>query len=179
MKANIVFKSLIQDIKDIEKRNKVFNSLSAEGKRLEIAWDCLQLLLKEKVVGYTGGYWSNEIFNATENCKNSKEFQKTLVKNLPNCEVCARGGMMLSQIRLGNKVSPNDNSCYHGNYHNIRGFNMKVFEQMENEYERCSYEHPYKWNTTEKLANICCNILVNGNFNVKDKTDYLYHEKIN
>ena len=32
---------------------------------------------------------------------------------------------------------------------------------------------PYPKRTWEKLANICCNVISNGNFNKEDKTDYL------
>lgn len=46
---------------------------------------------------------------------------------------------------------------------------------MENEYESSYYDHPYKSHTEEKLANICYNVLVNGNFNTDDDTDYLVH----
>ena len=103
----------------------------------------------------------------------SKKFQKELVNNLPKCEVCIRGGMMLSQIRLGNELHCNIDNIHKGDFKIIKGFSMDSFYKMEEEYEHSTYKHPYERHTSWKLANICCNVLVNGDFNTEDKTDYL------
>jgi len=81
--------------------------------------------------------------------------------------------MMLSQIRLGNSIASNDLKREKGSLGNIKGFSLKDFFLMEREYEHSSFKHPYFANTQEKLANICCNILANGNFDIHDDTDYL------
>jgi len=173
-KPNITFKSLLQPIKDIQKRNKYFDYLDDEGKRLEIAWDMLQLLVNEKLeaIGVAVAYWSSWFKTGIEELSDSKSIQKYLCEELPTCRVCARGGLMISQLRLGNSINYN----YHidsGRPEFIKGFIIEDFVHMENEYERGKYEHPYYNGSTEKLMNICCNILVNGNFNIDDKTDYL------
>lgn len=170
---NIVFKSLLDKIKGIEKRNKYFDYLSAEGKRLEIAWDCLKLIQAKQVkaIGVCVGYWDSTLFDETID-KDSKKLQRILC-NIKSCKVCARGGVMLSQIRLGNHISGNDEYRDMGNDKNLSGFSMDNMEEMESEYEHGYYSHPYKPGSTEKLMNIMCNILVNGNFNKNDKTDYL------
>lgn len=175
MKANIKYKSVLQDIKNIEERNEAFHALDNQGKRLEIAWDMLQLVLNETISSSYGTYWSADLLDNTSKIKTSKELQKFLLKTnkIKNCTVCARGGIMLSTIRLGNKISRSDDFLYNGSSHNIQGFTMKKMKEMEYEYEENGYNHPYCYNTDRKLANICCNILVNGNFNIKDKTDYL------
>jgi hypothetical protein len=84
--------------------------------------------------------------------------------------------MMLSQIRLGNHISSNNDHRSRGNSEIIKGFDMVAFKNMELEYEHSYFNHPYESNTNEKLANICCNIIVNDNFNKKDDTDYLISE---
>lgn len=81
--------------------------------------------------------------------------------------------MMLSQIRLGNEIHPDDDSKMDGSRKNLKGFNMIAFNEMEEEYEANTFSHPYNNNTLQKMANICCNVISNGNFNPKDRADYL------
>lgn len=173
IKTNIEFKSVLSKYTDINKKNKHFQELTDEGKRLEIAWDCLQLIIQETVKGSHGYYWNTDLKYKAITLRSAKELHLFLNYNLPNCEVCARGGMMLSQIRLGNNIKPSYVNIDNGNANSIEGFSMYNFIEMELEYENNRYNHPYDNNTTEKLANICCNVLVNGNFNIKDTTNYL------
>jgi len=170
----IKFTSVLQKIRNLEKRNKAFHELTDEGKRLEIAWDCLQLVVRG-MISAGRNYWDGAIEVFADNAKNAKIFQQRL-NNLPKgCEVCQRGGLMLSQIRLGNSIDPRKDGDYcDGNYKNIKGFNTDDFKIMEDIY--MGWENagmPHQHSTNAMLANICCNILVNGNFNPKDKTDYL------
>lgn len=168
-------KSVLQNIKDIEERNKVFHSLSDEDKRKEIAYDLYLLVKNEKVDGSEGMYWSNDLLNIK--AKNKEEFQLKLNDSLPECSVCARGGMMLSRIRLGNTFSCNDpgrsggNSTFHDA--NLVSFSLYSFRKMELEYECSEFSHPYEENSREKLMNICLNVINNGDFNELDTTNYL------
>jgi hypothetical protein len=173
-KPNITYKSVLQKIKNIEERNKAFDELSDEGKRLEIAWDALKLLKTDIITPSIGYYWGYKLEDIAEKSKDSKAFQKELndVSSYKKCSVCARGAVMLSLIRLGNKVIPSYYAGY-GTESNVRGFYMASMEMMEEEYENSLYEHPYENNTKEKLMNILCNVLVNGDFNEKDTTNYL------
>ncbi len=166
-----MYKSQITHIQDIEARNKAFNALSKQDKRKEIALDCFMLVSKGIVKPSNGCYWSGELDSIQT--KNAKTFQLELVNNLPQCEVCARGGMMLSQIRLGNSISSKNKSRYFGDEKILKGFSYVSFRAMEKEYEESEYSHPYGYNTREKLQNICLNVLHNGDFNTDDKTDYL------
>lgn len=168
---NITFKSVLQPIKNIKKRNAYFDWLNDESKRLEIAWDCLQLVLSGKIVADDDrNFWSRSLIRIKT--QSSKEFQRILNEELPECTVCARGGLMLSQIRLGNNILTNDDYRDCGK-ENIKGFTYNDFKAIESEFEYSTYKHPYEDNTDQKLANIMCNILVNGNFNIEDRTDYL------
>lgn len=175
MKPNIDYVSVLDHIKSIPERNKAFDALDNQSKRLEIAWDALKLVNKKVVVASNCFYWDFELIDIANDCNNSKQLQKILNKpsNFKNCAVCARGSIMLSLIRLGNSIDPYDPHRDSGNKRNLKGFSMKSMVNMESEYERSEFNHPYKNNTDEKLMNILCNILVNGDFNIKDKTDYL------
>lgn len=175
MKPNIDYVSVLDDIEDIKERNKAFDALDDQSKRLEIAWDALKLIDKRLISGSWGSYWSYDLRVLSHECRTSKQFQKELNKNsnIEGCSVCARGAVMLSLIRLGNNIKPTDQFAYDGNEGNIKGFSMKSMEQMESEYECSKFLHPYNTNTDEKLMNILCNVLVNGDFNPKDKTNYL------
>lgn len=174
-KPNITFKSLLQPIKNIEERNAYFDYLSNEGKRLEIAWDMLQLLVQEKLtaIGVNVTFWGNTLINLTYEV-NAKEVQRILcTTKLSRCTVCARGGLMVSQLRLGNSFTYHEINHGAGTSSTIKGFTYDDYLRIEKEYEHSIYNHPYTAGTTEKLMNICCNILVNGNFNTNDRTDYL------
>ena len=171
MKLKLEFRSQLQSIRSIAKRNLAFEGLSDEDKRKEIAYDCLKLTLQGKVRGAYNSYWSSSLDCIKE--PDSKKFQKLLVDDLPECAVCVRGGMMLSQIRLGNSLSTNSHSYYKGDYENIKGFTFDSFIKMEDEYENLHYHHPYNTDTTEKLQNICLNVIHNGDFDVDDATDYV------
>lgn len=174
-KSNIKFKSLLHGVRSIEKRNQIFKGLSNEGKRLEIAWDMLKLLMEERIKPSYGFYWSVKLHELQANCDSSEEFHKKLNQKskITNCSVCARGGIMLSQIRLGNSIHPHVHHADKGYSSILDGFSMDSMQCMENEYESLLYNHPYKTHTKEKLMNIVCNVLVNGDFNIEDKTDYL------
>jgi hypothetical protein len=174
------FRSQLESIKNLEERNLAFDELSDEEKRREIAYDCLQLTLEGKVKGRDGcytnhtlnGYWNDELMRIRTNTP--KEFQEILVNKLPECTVCARGGLMLSQIRLGNNISSDTISRYDGYFEDIlKGFSMKSFRAMEEEYEDSDHKHPYEAKTTKKLQNICLNVIANGDFDIDDKTKYL------
>ena len=171
---NIPFKSRLQCIVDIQERNNIFDSLSDEDKRKEIAYDLLYLILSGIVSGSCRKYWSDNLISIE-----SSNLQIPFTTNLPRCEVCARGGMMLAQIRLGNHINSEGDCRYDGGIDNLKGFSMESFIDMESEYEYDSYCTPYKHNTTRKLANITCNVIHNGDFNTDDKTDYLTKWDIN
>ena len=175
IKANITYKSVLTEFTDIKERNVAFNNLDEQSQRLEIAWDALQLVLNDKVRAADGSYWGYTLSSKTINL-NAEDTQNYLLKKLNRitCTVCQRGLMMVSQIRLGNELChDNDSRLDSGTEDNIKGFSLDDFEAMEQEYECNLFEHPYNVRTDEKLANICCNVLVNGNFNTKDRTDYL------
>lgn len=174
-KKLVPFKSQLQGIEDIQKRNEIFDSLPDEEKRKEIAYDGLGLVL-EGIVLASGNrtYWSGQLKILQDASPSSSEFQSNLLSDdITGCEVCQRGLLMLSLIRLGAGVHPHDQSAESGCGYNIKGFRRLDFLEMEGEYEYNNYHHPYKNNTPEKLANICLNVIHNGNFNETDKTDYL------
>jgi hypothetical protein len=180
----IPFKSVLSGIKSIETRNQKFKTLSVESKRQEIAYDALKLVLAGKLMASDGCFWDDELYDLKQilekNGKSAKDFQMALNKELPTCKVCQRGLMMVSVIRLGNQISPDDGDAYCGSEETLRGkgFTKGQFLRMEGEFEESRFEHPYEDNTDEKLANICCNVIANGTFNTDDKRDYLKKWKL-
>ena len=98
----IPFNSVLVNIEDIEERNEAFHALPNENKRQEIMYDFLSIIFAEKVTGSDGCFWSNELMEIY--AIDSLEFQKILLNQLQTCQVCVRGGAMLSQNRLGNKI---------------------------------------------------------------------------
>ncbi len=183
----ITFKSLLDPITDIEKRNKKFASLSDEGKRLEIAWEALKLVVggiaePSNVIDSKTGkrsyyrYWDENLVTIYRGSKSSKDLQEALL-DVKSCTVCERGILTLAKIRIGNNVNPSkiwvSRACDGYSTCAREGFSINSFGSMETEYELSYYKHPYNSNTSKKMANILCNVLVNGDFNTEDKTDYL------
>lgn len=175
-KPNIDYVSVLDGIKSISARNEAFDKLDDQSKRLEIAWDALKLTKRGIITASNGCYWGIKLGDVQFESSTSKDFQRRLNKtsNFKGCSVCARGAIMLSLIRLGNNIKPDiDYGVDNGSEQTVRGFSMQSMKNMENEYELSTYNHPYRINTDEKLMNILCNVLVNGDFNTKDTTDYL------
>lgn len=174
-KPNIKFKSVLDGIKGIQKRNEYFDWLDDQGKRLETAWDSLKLVSRNVIHPSDGHYWDSILRTAVDGCEGSKQLQSALNndKAIGGCSVCARGVIMLSIIRLGNSIAPSSDNISKGDESILKGFSLDSMKRMEREYENSYYEHPYSTNTREKLMNILCNVLVNGDFNINDKTDYL------
>ena len=176
----ITYKSVLSRYKNIEKRNQAFWKLDVQSRRLEIAWDALQLVINRRMRASNGCYWDSPLTELFLTSRNAEELQLNFI--LPpydSCKVCQRGLLMVSRIRLGNRINP---STFITDAHSVMqgdadvdkgGFSIQSFRKMEKEYEMNAYKHPYPKNTDEKLANICCNILVNGDFNCKDRTNYL------
>jgi hypothetical protein len=180
IQANITFKSLLQPIKNIEKRNTAFANLTREGKRLEIAWEALQLLLKGTIIpaGVSGKsyYWDPTLTKTLKSSYSSKTLQEKFLK-VQECRVCARGAITLSKIRLGNNTAPENLytiSIAMGNRNNSAdGFSRGSLHYMENQYEASFYLPTLKPRSTPNLANILCNILVNGDYKPSDKKIYI------
>lgn len=173
----IPFKSKLARLK-VEKRNEKFKNLNEVEQRREVAYDALNLVLKKKVAAAAGFYWSDSIHTLTKNCSSSK-LQSRLLESLPKqneCAVCQRGLIMLSMIRVSdglNSFRGTDGLSQGIDQSMRKSFSYDSFEDMEQEYENSMFSHPYLKKSTHKLANICCNIIANGNFDHMDATDYL------
>ncbi len=174
----ITYKSVLSRIKSIKNRNKAFNALDDESQRLEIAWDALQLCLNKKIKptdwdSRSGRYWGKGLVGILRKKRlSAEEFQEELL-NVESCACCERGLIMLSTVRMGNCLTNKTVDVQMGHKQIVKGFSMYDMNHMEDEYENSYYDHPYEDNTLEKMCNILCNVLVNGNFNIRDKKDYL------
>jgi hypothetical protein len=119
---------------------------------------------------------------------NSKEFQKLICNQIESstCEVCARGAIMLSKINLGNDTTVKEFNSAGARYFSKEGyqslsaFSVDILELIEKIYEadeydrrKLKYQCRYPRHSNHLLANIFCNVLVNGDFNENDHTDYL------
>lgn len=177
--SNIPFKSKLSRFSNTKNRNKKFHSLTNKEKRREIAFDALSLILVGKIDNQTNGYWEGYLKGLKRNWDNkinTPEALQEAVLNIPpgeTCSVCERGAIMLSTIRLGNTVEPDDDYMDDGSANNIQGFSMIDMRNMEKEYEDNAFNHEYYSHTLRKMANILCNVIKNGNFKTGDTTDYL------
>lgn len=181
---NFPFKSTLDIIEDIQARNVAFHKLDAETQRKEIAYDLYKLVMAGLVHNSYCSYWSGTFLHNSNNATTPSElhaYLNTIADGVHThkCTVCARGGMMLSQIRLGNTLDPHDQNLTTGAEYNLIGFTLQEFNSMEHLYEgRAFYDarvknHPHYPNSKARLVNICLNVIVNGEFNMDDTTDYL------
>lgn len=184
------FKSKLDPFRTITERNKVFHTLNAAEQRQEIAYDLLTLILLGHVTSGQWTYWEGNYLDERSYCNTAEDlhvyFNQIELRNA-KCEVCARGGMMLSQIRLGNTLTVDTCGIGNGDAKTIVGFTYQEYHDMESLYEGYTQrntfngteyntwiaDHPYSERTTERLANICLNVIVNGVFDEEDFTDYV------
>ncbi len=187
-RSKLNYKSVLDGIKNIKKRNDKFHSLSKKEQRMEIGLDVLDMLSLKQISG-GDDYWNYQFRRKMSRLDDSKELQNKLMsKSLykeENCEVCARGAMMLSTIRLGNNIDPDTDYISRGTPKIQKHFTRIMYVAMEAVYEDyCykssivganeEYEHPYEFNTSELLANIFLQVIqTDGGFSIKNNTDYL------
>jgi len=184
----VPYKSVLSRYTNIKNRNKAFHKLDDETMRKEIAYDALILTLRGEISASQGYYWGTKLSAIIRDNrqKDAEEFQKCLL-NLPqDCEVCARGAMMVSQIRLGNQLTADENYIDKGNDDIVKGFTMTNFYDMENCYELDKssvflgvLSESTQWLDSRqrkrlyRLVNICLNVLTNGNFDEDSAIDYI------
>jgi hypothetical protein len=95
--------------KQVKKNNKAFEKMEPNEKRIAIAKDVIAQLNSEKFLAAESCYLSFEGDSATEEAFKkamSKATEETefrdILKKVPQCEVCARGAMFASAVRLFN-----------------------------------------------------------------------------
>lgn len=175
------FISLLKGM-SIEQGNAQFELLSNIEKKKEIAYDALKMISLGKMGGSYKSYWDDELEIIMDNSESSKQFQEKLLK-VESCTVCARGAVMLSTIRLGNSISPEEHysaAICQGWNETVKGFSMKEMGNMEIMYEGYEYIdeensicQKYDFNSTEMLTNILLQVIETGSFSLEDETDYL------
>jgi hypothetical protein len=172
----IPFTSQLQDVKDLDERNKLFAAMTKLQQRKEIAYDGILAVLAEQVAASYGAYWRDSLIRKFEDSHDSKDLQKNFC-DIPagaSCELCQRGLVMLSRIRLGNSVDPNKYSGRQVSNAGVQdSFSEHVLLKMEYEFESNTHAHPYGTNSNRKLINTMCNVLANGTFRTSDRTDYI------
>jgi len=172
------YKSKLDQFKNIDKKNEAFHALSKLERRMEIALDIIGLLELDHIIPAGGGYWSSPLKLGKQKCNTPTELQQFTLntERYSGCHVCARGAMMLSTIRLGNKLEPNAYGITDGNDSTQNHFPESIYSTMENVYEDAfnSYSKPYKANSPECLANIFLQVIQReGKYALSNKTDYL------
>lgn len=85
---------------------KEFNKLSKRQQRVAIAKDVIKALNSGQIIPRSQ-YTDAAAIQGVKDFFDSKVFQKFL-KTEAHCEVCAKGAMFISKIRLGNNISAND-----------------------------------------------------------------------
>lgn len=156
------------DINDVNERNVAFHDLSREDRKKEVALDSISLIASKSIIGAHGCYWGSLFHNIKSTTSSAAELQSDLLyfpPMQPFCEVCQRGAMMLSLIRVGNNLDPSLDDLDSGNISIQDTFTNQELSYMEN-----LYEGFFDWNhdsifrkTTEMLLQIGVEIVQTGN----------------
>src|SRR5208282_271957 len=105
------------DPKQIENQNKKFHKMSYRKQRLAIAEDVLRQIKLKKYVAtvgsYVRSYLAEKLINESRQNDQVLDFQKVLLANTPECQVCGLGAAFCSMARLGDEVQMDDSSEIH------------------------------------------------------------------
>ena len=183
-RTKLRYRSQLKGIKDQKEKNETFHSLPIADRRREIALDALEMLHLEHISAAHGTYWTENLIDTAKSCETSIELQKNLLdKNTynSNCRVCVRGAMMLSTIRLGNKIDPLNRSLSSGCSNSQKHFTARMYHDMEDVYEGTYFFYtsedidilPYRLRSNENLANVFLQVVQTGAFKYDDRVDYL------
>lgn len=123
--------------KKIKEFNKFFNSLTPEQKRIEIAKDVIVNLKSQIIIPQTGTYLGYN--NRPKNI----ELNESLQKHLPliQCEVCAVGSLLISNVKYNNNFNIGDYS----NISKIADTLLEFFDKKQLILIECAYEG-FGWN---------------------------------
>lgn len=180
---SIPFKSKLTRFRNIKNRNKAFDKLTNRQKRQEIAFDALGLLSSNKIGAERGLYWNMRLKVKQWGSGTAEKFQEELcnLDDVQGCKCCARGAIMLSTIRLGNKVEPSNKFARDGGISTVKGFTVEDMRKMEQQFEYGAHNDTFSsYNKEdENLANILCNVIKNGNYKPDDKKNYIELWNIN
>jgi len=146
-------------------RNHAYSKLSKKHQRCEIALDVIDQLDADNIKASCGAYWSSnlsdddKLYDLVEeldiiddhheesryktwhklSSKGLQEVMLRLPETQEECQVCAIGAAMMSQIRLGNSIeSTGDNldDIESGKEEYSKAFTQKMLRAMEFVYER-------------------------------------------
>jgi hypothetical protein len=170
-------------ISDIKERNKAFHALEIKDRRKEIALDTIELVFTDQIVASNGEYWTEKFREQVDLLETPEELQKLTLKGLMTnsepCEVCARGAMMLSTIRLGNELSPASDQLCKGTKNNQLHFEYEMYRDMEGMYEADGYYHDiYESNSVEMLLEIFIQVVFTGEYDPDESSDSLRNSNI-
>lgn len=133
-------------IKNLEKRNKWFNSLSKKEKRIEIIKDLKESIKSNRFItahSYLEMTAEDTIF--TENANLQEIFTDKKVE--VHCHGCAIAGLLHSRVILGNEVLVNDIEYPQDNYDiegkDIRDFLKSIFTMKQMYLIEAAYEREH------------------------------------
>lgn len=123
--------------KDIEKKNKLFNSMTPNQRRVAIAKDVLSQIDANKYKPASGVYVvaSNFIDTDKLDVENVDKLQgqqvcSLLPDNMPSCAVCARGAMFMSALNKFNRLKVGDLATLSNDIDNL-AYNVSECETDE------------------------------------------------
>lgn len=96
--------------KEIKQKNALFRSMTSAERRVAIAKDALSQLREERYIAARGNYVEATDFIDKEKLKQiaPNDFQDqqvcSLMSDLPRCDVCARGALFVSTLRVFNRL---------------------------------------------------------------------------
>ncbi len=119
---------------EIEKKNALFNKMTPAQKRVAIAEDVREQIKKEKYVPTSGVYVELNEFSVPEGQEDSLAEKQLceIINGLPNCDVCARGAMFVSGLRVFNSLRVKDVKDYESLFYGDNILGSDIISPYEN-----------------------------------------------
>jgi len=110
MKTEKIIKAIKKETKAITKSNAVFNKMTPAQKRVAIAKDVLSQIRSKKITPKHLEYYQNKAAERKKLCSAIKSAEpnselRDVLKKVPSCNVCARGAIFVSAIKLFNNFA--------------------------------------------------------------------------
>jgi len=113
MKTAKILKKVKKAAKQVKESNAAFKKMTADEKRVAIAKDVLAQIRQDKIVCAEGTYFDapnkrhSDLCNSIRTSEPDTELRDVL-KNFPSCQVCARGAIFLSALKVFNNFAVQD-----------------------------------------------------------------------
>jgi len=126
----------------IEKSNVLFEAMTKDEKKVQIAKDCIERINLNQFIANTGNFISDRTMDELRRKRVSSKSVKELINNsdFPECQVCAKGGLFLSYVGRVNQCNIIDIAVGNSIEDNSHKKLLEIFTERELAYIEFAFE---------------------------------------